>query len=217
MKRVHIFCEGQTEDVFVREVLRPYFNNRQIWLNPIILRSSSRGRGGVYSYPKIKRQVENLCKEDPTAIISTLLDFYGLPVDFPGMNVSGNSMDRAKAVREAFQKDINQPNFLANLVVHEFEALLFSEPSVFGGWFDIPHISGSIAQIREKFPSPEYIDEGRDSAPSKRILALCDNYDKVVHGSLLALDIGLEKICRECPLFAGWLQEITDLAGVGGA
>lgn len=54
MTRVHVFCEGQTEEVFVREVLTPYFQRMQIWLNPIIIRTGPQGKGGVSSYGKIK-------------------------------------------------------------------------------------------------------------------------------------------------------------------
>jgi len=103
MTRIHIFCEGLTEDVFVREVLRPHFDRLAVSLNPIILRTGAHGKGGVVTYGKVKWQVENKCKEDPDSWVTTLLDFYGLPKDFPGMNSAGNSIDRAKAVELSFQ------------------------------------------------------------------------------------------------------------------
>ncbi len=211
MSRVHVFCEGQTEDVFVREVLRPHFERIGIWLNPIIILTGPQGKGGVSSYGKIKWQVEHKCKEDQTALVTTLLDFYGLPGDFPGMTTPGASMHRAKAVERAFQDDISQHNFLANLVVHEFEGLLFSSPVEFGKWFDDPDVVHSLVAIRDKYDTPEHINDGRNSAPSKRILAVCGGYDKVVHGSLIALDIGLDIIRRECPLFDAWIKRIEAL------
>ena len=64
MTRVYVFCEGQTEEVFVREVLSPYFQRLDVWLNPIVVRTSRHGRGGVTSYGKIKWQVQKKCRED---------------------------------------------------------------------------------------------------------------------------------------------------------
>ena len=58
MIRVHVFCEGQTEDVFVREILRPHFQRMDIWMNPIIIRTGAQKKGGVSTYGKIRRQIK---------------------------------------------------------------------------------------------------------------------------------------------------------------
>lgn len=217
MTRVHIFCEGQTEDVFVREVLGPHFQRLNVWLNPIIIRTGPQGKGGVSSYGKIKWQVENKCKEDSSAWVTTMLDFYGLPTDFPAMKAMGDSIARAKAVEVAFHNDIAQPNFLAHVVVHEFESLLFSAPNAFAAWFDKADVVAALTEIRHAFDSPEHINEGRETAPSKRILGVCDTYDKVAHGSLIALEIGLDSIRQECPLFDAWVRRLEALNTRGGA
>lgn len=212
MTRVHIFCEGQTEDVFVREILAPHFERMNIWLNPIIIRTGPQGKGGVSSYAKIKWQIENKCKEDPTAWITTLLDFYGLPSDFPGMKTSGDSLVRAKAVEMAFQADIAQTNFISSIVIHEFEGLLFSAPTAFAGWFDDPHIVENLCRIRDAFATPEHINDGQTTAPSRRILSICRTYDKVAHGTLIALDIGLDTIRHECPQFNAWINRLEEMS-----
>lgn len=217
MTRVHIFCEGQTEDVFVREVLSPHFQPLNIWLNSIIIRTGPQGKGGVTSYRKMKWQVENKCKEDATAWVTTLLDFYGLPSDFPAMTSKTDSLTKAKAVENAFQMDIVQPNFIANIVVHEFESLLFSAPTAFAEWFDDAHVVEILTRVRKSFATPEHIDDGQTSAPSKRILAVCDAYDKVYHGCLIALDIGLDTIRQECPLFDAWVKRLEGLNAGGDA
>jgi len=211
MTRVHIFCEGLTEDVFVREVLGPHFEALGIWLNPIIIRTGPRLKGGVTSYGKIRWQVENKCKEDKTAWVTTMLDFYGLPNDFPCKTAIGSSMDRAKDVEKAFQENIGQRNFLAYIVVHEFEGMLFSSPEAFEEWFDEPDVVTSLRAVRNEFDTPEHINDDRRTAPSKRILAICDSYDKVAHGSMIALGIGLETIRRECALFDAWIKQLESL------
>ncbi|ADH86830.1 DUF4276 family protein [Desulfurivibrio alkaliphilus] len=212
MTRVHIFCEGLTEDVFVREVLRPHFG-LGVWLNPIIVRTGPHGRGGVSSYGKIKRQVVKKCKEDPNSWVTTFLDFYGLPGDFPSLATAGSSFDRAVVAEHAFQNDIAQANFIANLVIHEFEGLLFSEPEAFGRWFEQPEVVVSrLTTVRAHFSSPEHINDGAQTAPSKRILAICPDYDKPLHGSLVALEIGLDAIRRECPKFDGWIKRLEGIS-----
>lgn len=217
MNRVHVFCEGQTEDVFVREVLRPHFERFGIWLNPIILRTGPQGKGGISSYGKIRWQVEQKCREDSGALVTTLLDFYALPKDFPAADAGGPSIMRALTMVEAFQKDIGQPNFLANLVVHEFEGLLFSSPPAFGLWFDRRNVVRAISSVRAEFETPEHINDGPTTAPSKRIFEICITYDKVAHGSLIALDIGLDAIRRECPIFDSWITRLEALATGGDA
>ena len=210
MIRVHVFCEGQTEETFVREVLYKHFISKQISLNPIIIRTGPQGRGGAVSYGKIKHQIETQCQEDPSAWVTTMLDFYGLPSDFPDMNRESNAMTRADVIQQAFQQDIVHRNFLANLIVHEFEGLLFSNPSAFGQWFDESKVE-SLHNVRKEYNTPEDINDSSDTAPSKRILNTCQGYEKVLHGPLIALDIGLDIIRRECPLFDVWIQRLEAL------
>ncbi len=217
MTRVHVFCEGQTEEVFVRDVLYPHFGRMSVWLNPIIVRTGPQGRGGVTSYAKIKRQVETKCKEDTTSWVTTMLDFYGLPSDFPGMTSHGDSMVRAQAVERAFQEDIAPRNFISNILVHEFEGLLFSQPAAFGEWFEASDIVEQLERVRNDFTSPEHINDDRCTAPSKRILKVCNSYDKVLHGSLIAIGIGLDAIRQECPLFNVWVSRLEALNPVGDA
>jgi len=92
--------------------------------------------------------------------------------------------------------------------------LLFSAPHAFGGWFDKAGVVAALTSVRAQFASPEHINDGRDTAPSKRILELCDDYDKVMHGSLIALDIGLDAIRKECPRFDAWVQRLEALGGL---
>lgn len=212
MTRIHVFCEGQTEEVFVREVLCNHFGRIGISLNPIIVRTGAQGRGGILSYGKIKWQIEKKCKEDTSAWVTTLFDFYGLPNDFPAMDViTTTSTEPVKTIETAFQKDIAKNNFIANLVKHEFEALLFSLPEVFGRYGFDSYVVAELKKIRADFGSPEEINNSKETAPSKRILSLCMNYDKPMHGSLIALDIGLDTIRRECPMFDKWIKRLEKL------
>lgn len=211
MTRVYIFCEGQTEETFVREVLQSYFSPKEIFFTPLLVRSSKRGRGGVSTYGKIKYQIEKQCKEDPEAWVTTLLDYYQFPQDLIRPSNKKTSIDQAIDLQQAFEKDISQKNFIAHLVVHEFEGLLFSFPEAFRDWYDDTSKINKLLEIRNQFPSPEHINDGLSTAPSKRILSICNAYDKVLHGSLIAIDIGLDTIRKECPLFNNWIKRIEAL------
>ena len=180
MIRVHIFCEGQTEETFVRELLANHFAQLDIWINPIILRTSKIGKGGLSTYGKLKNQVERKCKEDSNAWVTTLIDFYGLPTDFPKLVMPKGlaSVEKAKIIQQSFQDDIVASNFIANLMIHEFEGLLFSEPEAFANWCDDPQVVVNLKKIRCAFPSPEHINDGYTTAPSKRILVSVMNYSR---------------------------------------
>jgi Domain of unknown function (DUF4276) len=212
--RVNVFVEGQTEETFVRELLYEYLQNCNVYLNPILVRTSSAGKGGVTSYKQIKRQLERKCLEDPSSFITTMFDLFRLPSDFPGMNILPRVTDpyqKATYLEQQMQIDISHSNFLSNLMVHEFEGLLYSSPQAFSGWFDADVVNQLLTE-RQQFLTPEHINDGAATAPSKRILRHCPNYEKPLHGALIAMDIGLDAIRKECQHFNDWLTKLTNLS-----
>jgi hypothetical protein len=48
MKKVLILVEGQTEEKFIKELLVPYFENKSIYIVPIIISTSRRKSGSKY-------------------------------------------------------------------------------------------------------------------------------------------------------------------------
>ena len=210
MIRVNVFVEGQTEETFVRELLYDYFQSKNIYLNPILVKTSSTGKGGVVSYAKIKPQLNRKCLEDRKAIVTTMFDLYALPNDFPGNNSLPKTSDpfqKAEYLEQEMGKDIGHNNFIPNLLVHEFEELLYSNPQAFSEWFGESVVSILQAE-RNAFPSPEHINDNPLTAPSKRIRNCCNEYDKPLHGSLLAIDIGLDAIRQQCQHFNQWLLRL---------
>ena len=213
MIRVHIFVEGQTEETFVRELLYDHFQRQEIYLNPILVRTSTTGRGGVISYGKIKPQVYRKCREDSTAFVTTMFDLYGLPSDFPGKDSQPNTskpFERATYLEQQMGADISNNNFIPNLLVHEFEGLLYSSPQAFATWFG-QDVVDCLQAERDEFPSPEHINDHPRTAPSKRILHFCNDYEKPLHGSLIAMDIGLDAIREQCQHFNQWLTRLEQI------
>jgi hypothetical protein len=63
-----------------------------------------------------------------------------------------------------------------------------------------------LHKIRSQYPTPEHINDGANTAPSKRLGTLYPYYDKVLHGSLISEAIGLKKLRQECPHFDQWVS-----------
>lgn len=212
MKRVYIYCEGQTEEAFVNEVLYPFFQQHEVYVFPIVCttkRTAERKyRGGVADYGKVRREFRNLCRSHPHELVTTLFDYYAMPADTPGIHSTApDLLVRVAEVEKKVNEDIGANNGRFNFLVHEFEALLFSQPSVFSLIYP-SETAEKLALIREEYPTPEHINNSPETAPSKRILQLVPKYDKVGDGGLLALMIGIDAMRRECPHFRAWTDMI---------
>jgi hypothetical protein len=81
MIRVHIVCEGQTEEAFVKRVLVDYFSTRGIFLNPLVIGTTGH-KGGNVRIERLAHNIGELLKGDTTSWCTTFIDFYGLPKDF---------------------------------------------------------------------------------------------------------------------------------------
>lgn len=212
MKRVNILCEGQTEEQFVNRILIPYFEPQEIYVKPIIMTtkryvSGGKKRGGVGNYKLIAQELRMLCK-DRDAYITSMLDYFRLPEDTPCMDQRyADIYQHVAAIETAIDRDINAGNCHANLMVHEFEALLFSDPTAFEGIMSESEIR-SIAKIRASFATPEDINSAPETAPSKRILQIKPDYQKVTQGNMIAEKIGIDKMMTNCPHFGEWIGKI---------
>lgn len=214
MKYVYILCEGPTEEGFVNRVLSPYFQNLDIWVTPITITTSKNTskkaiKGGVSKYELIKKEIQKLCG-NPNNIVTTMFDYYGMPKDTPGIDCTEADIDkRMQIIENTIESDINLSNCYFNLVVHEFEGLLFSNPQVFENITNNITVA-KLQAIRDKAPSPEHINNSPETAPSKRIYNLIPDYSKVRQGTILAQKIGIDKMISECKHFASWIDKIKN-------
>lgn len=206
MTRVLVYCEGLTEETFVNRILAPAFLNRNIY----IFASSC---NGVSKYSLIKRDLSTLCKHDPNATITTMLDYYALPSDTPGIRdvVGGTVYDKVTHIEECIREDLGVDNLIPNLMLHEFESLLFSDPTSFSYCGLSGRKIAELCRIRETAETPEHINNDPNTAPSKRILRVYPEYDKVLDGFNIAQDIGLSVMRTECKHFDAWLNRINAL------
>lgn len=206
MKRVLVSVEGQTEETFLRDVLRPHLVEFDILID-------WRSLGGIKAYPKVQREVRRLFLDHGAVAITTMYDLFRLPPDFPGYTTKPQNDAYAKVrhLEVALSQDIANRRFRPYIQLHEFEALLFADPAKTAAQFPEADRTRELQAIRAAFASPEEINEGAETAPSKRLLALYPGYQKTFHGPLAASDIGLEVLRRECPHFRAWLEWLESL------
>jgi len=217
---VLVLVEGQTEERFVKDVLAPDFYPLDLFFDPRILvtkrvKHGASFKGGVTSYGKFRNDAVRLLAEAKGRPVTTIVDYYGLPNDFPGMSSrpAGKPLDRVRYVERKIHEDLGSPaNFLPFLALHEFEAWLFSSRVALAETMTAVTKAGELAQIRDSFADPEQINDGAETAPSKRIAKLFPAYRKVVHGPATAKRIGIDAIRAECPHFEAWYVELRTLA-----
>ncbi|WP_240867086.1 DUF4276 family protein [Cylindrospermopsis raciborskii] len=58
MIRVHIICEGQTEEDFIKEVLRPHFSQKGIAVYPSLIGKPGH-KGGNFKIERLLNDVRN--------------------------------------------------------------------------------------------------------------------------------------------------------------
>jgi Domain of unknown function (DUF4276) len=228
--RLHVVVEGQTEEGFINEVLAPELGSSGVFINAHSITTGRRHgrvfRGGWDSYGKLSRDLSRWMKQDQNndSRFSTMVDLYRLPNDFPGYElcraipeprkcVECLEEEFARDIREQFGDSLISQRFIPYIQLHEFEALLFSDPDKFLDSF--PDAGAAIAQlhaIRARYGGPEDIDGGEATAPSKQILEVLPDFVKAVSGILIAKRIGLATFRRECPHFDGWIAKLLQRA-----
>lgn len=218
--QVVVLVEGQTEEAFVKELLCPYLQNFSVWIEPKIIvtkivKSGSNFKGGSVSFGKAQRDLTILLK-DKSIYVTTFFDFYGLKSDFPNFmdmpNRQHSIYKRIDFLEKACEKEIDNVRFKAYFQPYEFEALLFASINGFKNNFpsETDFIKG-IERILMDYPNPEEINDQPTTPPSKRILQLKSNYEKIFHGNMIALENGMEILMEKCPHFAEWVEWLKSL------
>lgn len=220
MTRLLVHVEGQTEEAFVNVVLAPYLYNigyTQVRARLLGNARNRLNRGGIKSWPVVRKDIQRHLANDVEAYGTTMVDYYALPHNWPGRNLPNGTIDqRHETMRTALSADFQtitgiEGRFIPFVLMHEFEALLFSDCEAFGSVTGDPSYSTALQNIRDQFENPEHINDSPHTAPSKRILNLIPDYDKVLFGNVAASEIGLEKMRAECPCFGRWVKELEQI------
>jgi hypothetical protein len=221
MIRVHILVEGQTEETFVKSVLQPHFNQHEAYLLPRLLGKPGH-KGGVGEYARARQDILITLKQDVGVFCTTMFDYYGMPNSWPNREVARQKplAEKPGTIEQAILADMsaelggsfNCARLIPYVQMHEFEALLFSDPRSLADGLALAD-DAAIQAIRDRFDSPEEINDSCQTAPSKRILGLKPGYAKVLDGVRISQKIGLEVMRAQCPHFNEWIGRLEALAG----
>jgi hypothetical protein len=225
MPRLYLFAEGSTELAFADTVLKPHLARSGVYLHPpvLIAHAKKKGRvhrGGGRRYAPMKNDILRFLaqEKDDDVFFTTMIDLYAIHAEFPGSAEAEkflrNPVKRVEALEQAFAGDIDDGRFVPYIQLHEYEAYLFSDPTWFGYFYDHHERQiDALKAIAARYASPELIDDGQHSAPSKRIIRELPDYQdaKSAVGPQVAELIGLEAIRKKCPHFAAWLSRLERL------
>ena len=211
--RLAIVVEGETEEEFVKQVLAKYLFSCGVIPDAVMPRRRGVTSGGARPVNQLARQMYKLCWNFD--FITSLFDLYGFPGRPRDESVEDLERRIDKGVDELFRDDWDRSRVFAYVQRHEFEGLLFSDV---GAFTLVPGVSQrsiqSLRDIRASFPTPEDIDDGPTTAPSKRISELVPGYRKRLYGPLLAEEAGLARIRAECPRFDSWVSRLASLGSL---
>ncbi len=206
MIRLAIVVEGQTEESFVNQVLLNHLLPVGVVPTPFLIGR----RGGNVT-------VDRLAVDMATSFwnfdyVTSLVDFYG----FRDRGLGGPDALQiriSEAVDSLIKRNWNKSRVFPYVQYHEFESLLFADVDAFSRLSKTSDMMlQELTRIRSQFPTPEDINDSRDSTPSKRIAGVIPRYNKGVDGLELATAIGLDKMRTECPRFGVWLEHLESLA-----
>ncbi|MBP9175539.1 MAG: DUF4276 family protein [Rhizobiales bacterium] len=219
MTRLLVLVEGQSEEVFVNRTLAPHLAAHGVFVaKPILIwtkRLAGGGghRGGVSHYQQIRNSLDPLLR-NTVAWVTTLIDYYALPADFPGLAASSGLIDPKKkvaAITQAFAEDVAHPRFLPFLALHELEAWLFASPHSVARHFDKAGLTSRMQAMLTAAGEVELINGEPATHPKARICSLVPTYKEVADGAIILGKIGVEPIRASCPHFARWLGQLEAL------
>ena len=225
MARLYLFAEGPTEQTFADEVLKPYLAQFGVYMQgPIVIAHAQKGgkvhRGGGRNFTAMQNDINRKMKQESgdEVFFTTMIDLYALSVKFPGLEeaekLRRSPYKRVEALERSWSDEVCDHRFIPFIQLHEFEAYLLADVSQFAAFFDNArsHIA-ALQKMVDAVQSPELINDGAHTAPSKRIITQFPEYkrSKITVGPQMARRIGLEHLRSTCPHFKGWIERLEKL------
>lgn len=230
IKIVHVLCEGQTEQGFIDDVLKPYLMLKGVTSVKSILVTTNKKknvRGGLVSYQHALGDLSIMIKsnidgEYERHIFTTMFDLYALPNDFLGYEESYSIVDkysRVKSFERAFYNAVSCDRFVPYIQLHEYEALVFCGLDYLSQMYEgcesgIKRLKSDLLVVNN---NPELINDRPDTAPSKRIIKAIEGdgrthfiYDKPKAGKFVAQKVGIDELCKKCVHFNEWIVNLIN-------
>lgn len=231
MARIHIVTEGATEKNFVDDVLKQYLANKGIYVDAHSVttrrdRKRNRNyRGGLDNINHLIKDVKIWLLESqnlPGCWVTTMVDLYSFPyhdrpdwiADFESQH---DGLHKALFLENKLKDEfLTFKRFIPYIQLHEYETLLLvNTASIHSAFFNL-YNANTLKKLNADIAgyTPEEINQGQHSSPSKRIISHYPLYDddKPVWGSLIAQDIGIEPMRQACPHFNDWITMLENIA-----
>ena len=216
MRELYVLAEGQTEEAFVGRVLAPHLQAFDLYPTPVLVATKRPAEGGKYgggvtSWAQVEREVHQLLGASHAVTVTTMIDLYGLPDDWPGYhNRPSGPPAVAEHLEAAMAAAVRHPRFLPYLSLHEYEALLFAAPETVASVAG-PDVSKRLAADVRAAGSPEAVNEGQQTSPSKRLQRYWPGYARLTDGPTIASRTGLQRLRSRCTHFGQWLTNLESL------
>ena len=213
MKRVIFIVEGDTEISFIQKCIMPYLYQKG-FTNPmnaqkIITNRKKYKKGGNVAFEYLKNDIERVAATR-NVLITTFLDFFRLPTDFPGYTTDSLKIEQIEeAVRENISSIVDRANFLPYIQRHEIEALMYTNMDGFNYVVDKEESLNKLKEIINQYANPEDINSGSETAPSKRLMKIFP-YQKTTDGEIILEALPIDDIRSKCPRFNEWLENLEN-------
>ncbi len=116
------------------------------------------------------------------------------------------------AVAESMGASFNPFRFIPYVQLYEVESLLFAGPAEMAAVFQHSELEARFYEIVKACGGCERINDGPQTAPSKRIMRLFPRYRKGssvnAHAYRIAQRIGVDRIRIACPHFNDWMEKL---------
>lgn len=221
-RRVVVLVEGPTELNFIKQFLSPIMSLKGVHLHPQYTGKPGSHRRSL-RYARIRQDILAVLKQNTDNYCTTMFDYYGLSADWPGRTeaASHSQSEKSRLIEDGVSRDIatelgdslNLSRLIPYVQMHEFEAILYSDISILADSTGIAFTQ--LDEIVQQFSSPEEINDNPQSAPSKRIIRLCNNYSKTIMGITVAQKTGIDTIRQKCSHFNDWINNLERLASHG--
>ena len=202
-----VCVEGYTEKRVIPSLLKRWLDTRLTQPIGVQIDRSEGWRELWDDLPKKARMYLNGPRESEIVGIVGLMDLYG-PTIYPGGVTTAT--DRAAWAKSEIEGRVSDVRFRMFFAVHELEAWLLSDPTLFAGG-----VKRAIAGDKR---APEAINF--DESPSKLLQRLFSQegryYKKVVDGGNLFARLNPDTVYRKCPHFQRMMDELLNLAKQAG-
>jgi hypothetical protein len=225
-KILNVLCEGQTEERFAKNVLKPYLKDWGTVVKTQLLLTNKKKniRGGMISYERTKTDLTLWIKQHgkktyETHYFTTMFDLYKLPDDFPGYEDAHKAADCyvvVKMLEESWGADIKFQHFIPYIQLHEFEALVFCGlEHLLEDYPDMEKEIEKLGRVTDACEgNPEKINNSPETAPSKRIIKSFESkhhYDKPKSGELVTGRVGIPVLKEKCRHFREWIERLEKI------